>query len=72
MDNGLGIPPEHLEEIQQAIQSQTSFSERHIGLQNVAARLRYMDPHAKLQIDSVYGSGTTVTLTIHRTKEENS
>lgn len=71
MDNGLGIPPEHLEEIQQAIQSQTSFSERHIGLQNVAARLRYMDPHAKLQIDSVYGSGTTVTLTIHRTKEEN-
>ena len=69
-DNGLGITPERLEEIQQAIQSQARFSEQHIGLQNVAARLRYMDPQAHLQIDSVYGSGATVTLTIHRTKEE--
>lgn len=69
-DNGLGIPPERLEELQQAIRSHAHFSEQHIGLQNVAARLRYMDPQASLRIDSIYGSGTMITLNIHRTKED--
>ncbi|WP_235941331.1 cache domain-containing sensor histidine kinase [Paenibacillus puerhi] len=69
-DNGLGIPAEHLSQLQYRLEAQTepfwSGSER-IGLSNVAARIRmhFGSPYG-LSIDSQLGKGTAIRLLLPR------
>lgn len=65
-DDGLGFPPDRLAEIRSWLQDNQPLSkDKHIGLQNVDRRLRYLygDEYG-LQVDSEMGVGTAVTLTI--------
>lgn len=65
-DDGLGIPPERLEEIRSWLKDNGPLSkDKHIGLQNVDRRLRYLyGEEYGLQVSSEAGAGTTVSLTI--------
>jgi two-component system, sensor histidine kinase YesM len=65
-DDGLGISSERLAEIEQWLAEQDSLSaDSHIGLRNVHARLKYLygDEYG-IQVNSVEGRGTTVTMMI--------
>lgn len=64
-DNGVGIPAERLEQIQESLNNETEKSLKassHIGLCNVNARIRlkYSEEKYGLTIDSTYGEGTIV------------
>ncbi len=61
-DNGVGIPPERLEEIQGNTLSGDQ-SHAHIGLSSLTKRLQLLlGPRATLSIQSVYNEGTTICL----------
>ena len=60
-DNGVGIAPEQLHELQTALESPSERWE-HIGVYNVAARLRLLDPRCALKVRSHPGRGTAVSL----------
>ena len=60
-DNGVGIAPEQLHELQTALESPDERWE-HIGVYNVAARLRLLDPRCALKVRSHPGRGTAVSL----------
>lgn len=64
-DNGCGIDPETLAQIQYNISHHNPEDARSIGLYNINQRikLRYGDEFG-MQIDSIQGAGTTVTLSI--------
>ena len=64
-DNGCGIDPETLAQIQYDISHHNPEDARSIGLYNINQRikLRYGDEFG-MQIDSIQGAGTTVTLSI--------
>lgn len=64
-DNGCGIDPETLTQIQYNISHHNPEDARSIGLYNINQRikLRYGDEFG-MQIDSIQGAGTTVTLSI--------
>ncbi|XID93845.1 sensor histidine kinase [Paenibacillaceae bacterium WGS1546] len=65
-DNGAGIPPNRLDEIRAALQSQPALSvqsEDGLALENIYQRMRlYYGGKGSMQIDSVQGEGTKVTL----------
>lgn len=65
-DDGLGIPEERLKEIHGWLQEEDGLaSDEHIGMRNVHLRLRQMYGEGfGLQVASVYGQGTEVTMTI--------
>lgn len=71
MDNGIGIPPDKLAELQAQFASEgdpltnDNVQKHSFGLRNVHQRMRlnYGQPFG-LAIDSTYGSGTKVSLTI--------
>jgi two-component system sensor histidine kinase YesM len=71
-DNGAGISPEVLEEIQQSLKSSTNRSS-HSGLYNVNRRLqlKYGEEFG-IHIDSVYGNGTTLKIILPIRREESS
>ena len=60
-DNGVGIAPEELERITTALEESGERWE-HIGVYNVAARLRLRDKRSRLIIHSHLGWGTAVSL----------
>ena len=60
-DNGLGIEPEQLAQLQAGLASPGDKWE-HIGVYNVAARLRLMDKRCRFEIRSRPGLGTAVCL----------
>ena len=64
-DNGRGIPPEHLAELQQRLAANHYDTSRHLGLMNINARLRlqYGDAYG-LQLSGAPGDGTCVTICI--------
>jgi two-component system sensor histidine kinase YesM len=65
-DNGLGILPERLAEINHRMQSEKALSkDKHIGLENVDRRLKHLygDGYG-LIVQSEAGKGTSVTITI--------
>lgn len=75
-DNGLGIHPERLSQLQHRLESQTepfwAGSER-IGLNNVAARIRlHFGASYGLSIDSQWGKGTAVRLKLPLERSEAS
>ncbi|TYA12856.1 sensor histidine kinase [Paenibacillus faecis] len=64
-DNGLGMTPERLAEVQGSISGSEESEEKRIGLRNVHQRLvlSYGEPHG-LKISSKYGKGTEISFTI--------
>ena len=72
-DNGVGIAPEQLHELQTALESPDERWE-HIGVYNVAARLRLLDQRCALKVRSHPGRGTAVSLylpLVEPTEEED-
>ena len=65
-DNGLGIAPDRLEEIQSQLLNDSSITkDKHIGLKNVNQRIQYLyGEQYGLSIDSQEGVGTKVSVTI--------
>ena len=61
LDNGMGIQPEQLQQLRTAL-SQPGERWEHIGIYNVAARLRLLDARSRLEIHSRPGRGTAVVL----------
>ncbi|MGN0662004.1 MAG: histidine kinase [Faecalibacterium sp.] len=78
-DNGVGISPERLAQLRGALEylaAHGAAGERweHIGVYNVAARLRLLDTRARLLVRSRPGRGTAVVLYLplkEQTEEEN-
>lgn len=70
-DDGLGITPERLEEVQQLITDQEEPTRSRIGLRNVNQRLvMCYGEQAGLQIWSVYGKGTEILFNIPRSEKK--
>ncbi|MBP1904231.1 two-component system sensor histidine kinase YesM [Paenibacillus turicensis] len=70
-DDGLGITPERLEEVQQLITDQEEPTRSRIGLRNVHQRLvMCYGEQAGLQIWSVYGKGTKISFNIPRSENK--
>ena len=61
VDNGVGIQPEQLRQLRGAF-SQPGERWEHIGIYNVAARLRLLDRNSRFVIRSHPGRGTAVVL----------
>lgn len=65
-DNGSGIPPQKLKQLQKKIQTPSTYAKRNIGLANVNHRVKmFYGADYGLTIESVSNSGTQVTLRIH-------
>ena len=64
-DNGIGMEPEKLAHLRREIERPCKDTEGGFGLANVNERIRmYFGDYYGMQIDSVQGEGTTVTVTI--------
>ncbi len=64
-DNGAGVAPERLAEIEESLSHFEGFSEKHIGLQNVYRRLQLrFDMLCQIQLASTLNEGFSVTLRI--------
>lgn len=64
-DNGVGMEPEKLAHLRREIERPCKDTEAGFGLANVNERIRmYFGDYYGMQIDSVQGEGTTVTVTI--------
>ena len=61
LDNGVGIEPEQLEQLRMALEQPAPRWE-HIGIYNVAARLRLLDARCRVVVRSRPGRGTAVIL----------
>ena len=60
-DNGVGIAPESLRQLKTALECSSERCE-HIGVYNVAARLKLLDKRCRFEIRSHEGWGTAVSL----------
>jgi sensor histidine kinase YesM len=74
-DNGVGIAPDRLEQIQESLKNEAEKSLKsstHIGLCNVNTRIRlqYQEDKYGLSIESEYGEGTMVEVLIKAIKKE--
>lgn len=67
LDNGLGMTPERLKEVEMSISAAEESADNRIGLRNVHQRLvlSYGEEHG-LQISSVDGQGTSISFSIPR------
>lgn len=64
-DNGIGIPPEKLQEIQDTLENRTINYDRHFGIANVNVRLTpYFSPQYPYVMIESLPSGTTISLHI--------
>lgn len=61
-DNGLGMPREKLDELNEMLKANGSAAAEHLGIVNVAMRLRYLDSTATIRYFSEYGSGTRAVI----------
>ena len=61
LDNGVGIGPEQLQQLRTALEQPAPRWE-HIGIYNVAARLRLLDARCRVVVRSRPGQGTAVIL----------
>ena len=61
LDNGVGIEPEQLQQLRTALEQPAPRWE-HIGIYNVAARLRLLDARCRVVVRSRPGRGTAVIL----------
>lgn len=64
-DNGPGVTPERLQEIQESLSHFEGFSQKHIGLQNIYRRLQLrFNMKCKVSLQSTPGQGFSITLSI--------
>ena len=72
-DNGIGIPPDKIIQLQESLNSSTLDSEHHVGLRNVNARIiSYAGfPLAGLKIESQIKKNTIITFLLPRSKKQN-
>lgn len=61
VDNGVGVEPEQLKKMRTALE-QPGERWEHIGIYNVAARLRLLDPNCRMAVRSRAGKGTLVVM----------
>lgn len=61
VDNGMGVEQEQLKELRTALE-QPGERWEHIGIHNVAARLRLLDKNCRIIVRSRAGRGTSVTM----------
>lgn len=61
VDNGMGVAPQQLEELRTALDHPGERWE-HIGIHNVAARLKLLDKNCRMVVRSRAGRGTAVTM----------
>ena len=66
-DDGIGISPERLKELQTTLSDFRGFQETHIGLQNLFRRLqlRFSEAQCSIQLDGQPGHGFSVEILIH-------
>ena len=70
-DDGRGMSAGRLEEVRRLFASATSLPDDHIGLVNVASRIRILfDRAGSVEVDSAEGRGTTVVVTVPGTVPE--
>ena len=70
-DNGCGMSPEILAKMQLEAEGKTGKDAESIGISNVASRLRiYYQDEASFRVESTEGSGTKMTIQIHRKERE--
>ncbi len=69
-DNGMGIPPEKLEQIKAGLSAKSPPESSGYGLYNVSRRLELYYSNARLEISSRYNEGTTVAFTLPPKEEE--
>lgn len=68
-DNGCGIPPEKVREMNEGIFKKTD-DKNHIGMENAITRLHmYYGENVRFEIESKLGSGTTVRIWIPITED---
>ena len=74
-DNGLGIAPEKMKEIQRELSGDDRGSlndSAHIGLKNVNARIRIQSgKEFGVKVESRQGEGTKITVKLKAVKEQN-
>lgn len=71
IDNGSGISPEKLKEIQTSLSSEISAEDTSYGLKNINDRIKtFYGEECGLSIDSELGKGTTITMTIRKLTNE--
>lgn len=61
-DDGVGIPQEKLEKIESMLKSGEEGGDGHIGLYNVATRLRLLSDNSSFEIKSQEGGGTSISM----------
>ena len=61
-DNGVGIPADQLAQLKAALETSGEERWEHIGIYNVAARLRLRDKRCRMKIRSHEGRGTAIAL----------
>ncbi len=71
-DDGRGMSGGRLEEVRSLINNATSLPDDHIGLANVASRIRILfDRTGGIEVESTEGRGTTVVVTLAKTVAES-
>lgn len=68
-DNGLGMPQEKVDELNEMLKANGSAAAEHLGIVNVAMRLRYLDSTATIRYFSEYGSGTKAVIELECTEK---
>ena len=70
IDNGIGIPPEQLKELQDTLKNKTVNYEKHFGIGNVNKRISSPSfGNGSVQIESTPGEGTEVTIIFEQMEE---
>ena len=69
-DNGIGIQPEQLKELQDTLENKTVNYEKHFGIGNVNKRISSPSfGNGSVQIESTPGEGTKVTIIFEQMEE---
>ena len=69
-DDGIGISPERMEELQKEFAGGTAGKSGHIGLGNAYERIHSIYPDGDLTVESSEGNGNCVTVVIPQTVSE--
>lgn len=70
-DDGMGMSPEKLNEIQESIESKQIHYEKHFGISNINSRIcSSLQGHGTLKVESNKDSGTTIHIRIPQLLED--
>lgn len=70
-DNGVGITPSKLQEIQKSLKEKSVRYDKHFGISNINARINSsLQEHGTLTISSTFGTGTSICILIPQLLDE--